>query len=747
MKRLPSLNGPILVAAASLVLGLLTGFGQFKGFFGRVSFATAAASLVVAAVVARVFPDLLRKHEKKGRGARFTARQLSAGLAVLVAALGTLPLVTKLGLAAREHSRSTQLLDLGRAAPAMVEFEQAARRFEEIGLPGRALRSRIALTQAKRALGEYAQARALLAEIEKSPAFTPELRGTFEIVSGSLAYSLGEFETAERHYQAAHQLVPAGSRDMATLLHNEGVLWYELGAEHRLRAADNFRAAGALYAGFRDRIGLAQMRLAEANLHVDEPAEAVPRLLTALAAADSAHQPLLAGTVALNLGMALSAQNRFEEADHHFERARAEFAVAADIVALAELRLAQSRHESRRGRDAVARQRLNEATAYLRSVGPAEGRIIDVRKLASLTVQQADLFDERGASDSAEKRYQDALGLYAASPAPEAEAAARVNYAAMLLRLNREAEAQRELRHARELLRGRDLPRTEDVGVLRNNMGEYFKRIGAYADARAEFAAAESLFRALGRRLRAAQALENVALLDYATGSGDSLASRVERAVAVYDSLEQHDLRASGAYHLFAIYTEAHDPRARLQIPRMLRILKDRQVAQETEAEILFGLWPDDLPRSDLIWFRERVRGLHAFYEKEKNPVGLARSLLQRARIERSLGNRSRAAAYADSAAPYGEHLDVKSRAIFYGEVAGLLTDVDPARALDLLWRSFDLEVDEAERLRLLRRIGTRLPSVHGEAREASRAKLASVARASDGAVGVAAKRMLGRLE
>jgi hypothetical protein len=176
-----------------------------------------------------------------------------------------------------------------------------------------------------------------------------------------------------------------------------------------------------------------------------------------------------------------------------------------------------------------------------------------------------------------------------------------------------------------------------------------------------------------------------------------------------------------------------------------MRILKEREVDQETESTILFGLLPQDFQRADLPSFRERIQHLYDFYDKSKEPVGLGLSLLQLARIEQRLGNQARARSYAERAEPYAEQIRLPLRIKVHTDLGFFLSDPDPTRGLDHFWRAFDLAegTDVKMRLDLLEAIGAQLPSLRGSARDAQRVKLQAVAQSTDPSISKKAKRLL----
>jgi tetratricopeptide (TPR) repeat protein len=391
---------------------------------------------------------------------------------------------------------------------------------------------------------------------------------------------------------------------------------------------------------------------------------------------------------------------------------------------------------------------MSRATAYLENATRSRGPITDVRRLARLRADEADQYDRLGDATESEARYEAAFLLYESAPDPGAEASARVNLAALLLRLNRVDEAQQELRRAREILRVNTNVRGSALGAVHNNLGIAFQQLGDLEAARAEYVRANALLADARNRLAVAETLENIAIVDLMMSGTDSVAERIERALSVYDSLGNFDRQLKSQYNLLVVYESVGDARGKLMIPRMFRILREHEVDHATEANILFGLLPQLVRRSDLIPFRERVLHLYARYTKSGEAYGLGRSALQLARIEQALGNHDRAREYAEQAEPHAAAIPALPRIQFHADLGFFLVATDRRRGLDHFWRAFDLveESDTNMRLLLLGAISPQLPSLSGDLRAAQRAKLQVVATLPDSAVAGTAKRLLDRM-
>ncbi|HEY0671259.1 MAG TPA: tetratricopeptide repeat protein [Longimicrobiales bacterium] len=743
-----AIGKPHLIVAASLLLGLLSGVGQFAGFFGRVSIITALASIVIAVLIVLFFPQLLQKHGGGAQSGSLTTRRLCGALAASVVLLGAAPFVAKVAIAARAYKVGGDYLGLDQHAPARVHLARSARYYDDLGLKRSALQSKIALVQSAAALGDNTRAQEIIAEVTRSDALTTELQSSLDIVRGILAYHAGQYEQAARFYQAAHQTVRPGSREQATLLQNEAALWVQRGGSFLPRALENYRIARNIYDALGDKIGITHIMLNEATVFFDDAKEAIPRFESALRHAKELNNPLLMGTIELNLGRLRRRQSRFEEAQQHFDRARDGFEKAANVLAQAELAISESQLELARGRIEAARQKSNQAAALLANVNQIKEPPANVRKQGALAVQLAGIYDELGDSEQAERRYREAFSAYETAPDPAAEAAASADFAALLLRLNRGQEAQRELQRAREILRLEARPRNL-AGVVHNNLGMAFQNLGDLTSARAEYTTAMGIFESLEYRLESAEVLENIAVVDMMAGRKDSVAERLERALAVYNELNHYDHQVGTLFNLFLVDAGAGSPRAQARLDRLLSILKGNQVSQDTEAAILFSLLPKDLGPANLVTFRERIKYLNRFYEERSESIGIGRSLLQLARIEQALGNVNEARSYAEEAATHVDAIPLPLRIHVHSELGWLLLRPnDVSGGLEHFWKAFDLleGMEDELRLTLLEAIARQLPLVTGPQRDEQRRKLQAVAASGDPQIRSTATRLLASL-
>ena len=740
MKRSAKFDARIVAIAASLLLGLLAGLGQLLGFFGRVSAVTALGSLALAVAIALFFPDLLRR-KIKGKSL-LTPKQVAFTLAVLVALVGTAPYLVMFAIAMGGLSDGTRLLALNQNGRAVVPLRKSALYFEDIGLGERALRSKIALIQAEAGAGDLGHADSLIAAIERAGSLTTELQGKLYIARGILAYVRAQYEQAEQYYLLAAQSVAPRSRDQAILKHVQGILWGETNVADTARIAKNYRDAEAIFRALEDELGLAQIRLAKVNL-IDNFAAIVAGYDSALVVAKRVDNPLLIGTIQLDKGKALREHSHFTEAQAAFDSARIAFERAADLFALAELELSEARLELSLAHKDAARQHLGRAASYFKALNLGRSEGADSRRLATVTLEQADVLDQLGESKESEKSYKAVLAGYATAPDPQAEATARIGLAALYLRTGRTEEARVELRRAREIAGiGR---RGNSRGVIHNDVGFAYQQIGADSDARAEYVIARDIFESSHNVLLSAEALENIAIIDFMHSRDDSVPERVERALAIYDSLRNYDREAKTLLNLYQIYANAHDARAAARLSQMMLVLKSHEVEHETEANVLLNLYPRDLRRSDMVVMRERVRGLLGFYRERSEPVDQGRCLLQLARIEQELGNGRQAREYARQAAPFADSIPLPLRINFHSDLGSFLVDDDLGAGLDHFWQSFDLlpETDHELRLEALKTIAAKLPLTTGKVREAQRLKLKTVAQSNDQAIRALATRLL----
>jgi hypothetical protein len=250
--------------------------------------------------------------------------------------------------------------------------------------------------------------------------------------------------------------------------------------------------------------------------------------------------------------------------------------------------------------------------------------------------------------------------------------------------------------------------------------------------------------------LSEAEVVENIVALDAALGKRDSLVERLNRVIRVYDSLGSYDHQARTMFNLFLVYDESGDKRASGELSRLLDLMNEHQVDHATEADVSLGILPTNLPRARLVGFRERIQNLRGFYEKAGDSARVGSSLMQLARIEQTLGNRTRARDYARLAEPYIDHIPVAPRIKAHTDLGFFLfDDKNPAVGLDHFWKAFDLvdATDTAGHINLLTAIGAYLPLTSGAVRDAQRAKLLVVSRSQGPKVSAAAKQLLTTLQ
>jgi len=747
MKTSSRFDVRVLVVVASLLLSLISGLGQLVGFFGRASIPTAVSSLALAVVILLLFPQLLKKRvQGKGAFSRYTPNQIARGTAILVALIGLAPFIGKLALAMQAHRSGMRSMELDYNALAQPQLSRSARYFENLGFLRQALRSKIALIQVEAGLGETGRAETLIREIETNDALDTEAQGKLYIVRARLAYDQGQLEQAARYFALAHQAVKPGTRDEAVLLQGEGVLLAETDPTSTGRVWNNYRRAESTYRRLDDELGLAQISLNEANL-VTDPVLVLARYDTALSHAHKLGNESLTGRTEFNIARALRDQSRFVEAQQHFDSAGEHFRKVADFLSLADLELSESLLESSRGRNEAARQHLSRARANFQTATNAQGESKDRRRLARLIVQEGSILDDLGQSQEAEKRYEEALVVYATAPDLPAEISLLIDMSALQLRQNHNEDASASLRRAREMMRLAKMEGAE-AGAMHNNLGIASQQIGDFENARAEFTISLQLLTAARDRLRAAEALENIAILDVIQSKDDSVSARIERVLAVYDSLSHYDRQAKTLFNLFQVYSSRGDRRAGKYLDRMFDLMKEQQVDHETESNVLLNIYPKDLAKAKVIVLRERVRALRDFYAARHEDVGLGRSLLQLARVEQRLGNSRQVHDYAVQAAPFADAIPLPLRINYHSDLGFFLMADDPAGGLDHFWKAFDLleGTDESLRISTLQVIGAQLPLVSGTLRNAQREKLRAVAQSTDSATSNLARRLLASL-
>jgi tetratricopeptide (TPR) repeat protein len=687
-----SLSVAVMVLVASLFLSLLSGLNQVMGFFSRISLATAILSVILAIVVALVFPELLQKKWPAGQTVlAMPPRLFCIAIALLITLFGVGPFVGKYAIAKRANSRGLRLFDLHQYGSARVHLAHAARYFDDLGFNRIAAICKVPLIQIHASLGNQERADVLIKEAESSVSSDVYLQGKLYVAQGNIDYQRGNIEKAERFYQLAHQTVKPKSHDEAVLFQNEGVLWADRGAYYRDRVQQNYQQARQIYQTLNDKIGLAQLLINEGNLYENDPIEARNCYEQALREAEDVKEPHFLGTIYLNIGRTFRQQGDLDQAEDFYVKARLKFQQAADLLGQAEVSLNRATLERIRGRTELAKQSVQQSESYLQNVDP-DTEQVHPRKLAQIRTFQADIYDAFGESETAEVHYREALSIYSKYPDPLREAETMVNYGGLLLRLGRGQEARGHLKRAWEILDayGGESP-GESVGVLYNNIGKAHQDMGDYTNALKHYGKAAQIFDGIGERMLYAQARENIGIIHIWQRSDGK--EDIQEALKTYRELGNRDQVAKTLFNLYSVYSKAGDSSAENMVQEILSLLEEHNIDQYIEGGILLGILPQDVSnKASLIVFRERLQQLRAFYEERNEPTELGRSLLQLARAEQKLANFTKMWEYAKEAEAYADHIPLPLRILFHSDLGFFLFQPEnPEKGMGHFWQAFDL--------------------------------------------------------
>jgi tetratricopeptide (TPR) repeat protein len=736
-----SMNIAILVSVASLLLSSLSALNQIAGFFSRISLPTAIMSALLAVMVALAFPTLLRKERPEGQTAMGMPYGLfSVALAVLILAVGVGPFLAKFWVAAQAETEGSELVDLHRYGPARVQMDRAVRYFGDLGFGKRAVQCKLHLIEVCAGLGDGARADDLIAEVENSGFLDEHLQGKLYVIRGSIAHERGRFTEAERFYQLAHQTIETGSQGEAVLLQNEGVLWAGRGTPYRDRVLHNYEQAREIYQQLDDEVGLVHILINEGNLHDNDPQAARTLYEQALGEAEKVGDPYLLGVITMNIGVTYRQQGDLDQAEELYGQSRLNFEEAADLLGQAEVAVNLATVEWVRGRRELARQHLQTSESYLRNVDLSRERD-HPGKVALIRSFQADIYDKVGESQAAESLYEEALAIYSQHPDPLREAITRVNYGALLLRLNRSQEARSQIGRAREILEayGGEGPH-QTLGVLYNNLGKVYQDTGDFTNALNYYGRAVRVFEALEEPMLHAQATENLGIVRGFQGDMEEGEKCLLEALEIYRELENRDHEAQTLFNLYSLYTSMGEPSAASMVEEILALLEEYSIDQESEAGILFGILPQDIAdHAELIVYRERLQQLRVFYGERNEPIGLGRSLLKLASVEQILQNWSKMLQYARDAEAYAGSIPLPLRISFHTDLGFFfLTSDTPEDGIDHFLEAFDLaETVSIEHQRALALVIQTYVSIHADDidREKCRKKAQLVVETADDAV------------
>jgi len=684
----------LLMAAMPLGVSALSGLNSLFGFFSTISRSTAVLSAVLAVAVATSFPLFLRnKWPADGtppNTSYLTVASIFLGIAIF--GFGAGPFLIKWQVASQARTAGVADLNLHRYGPAQASLERAASYFDDIGLSAQSADAALDLIQAYMGIGDLAGAEERMDDLEKSAALDDDMSGRLHGIRGNLAYQRGEFERAEREYQLARQSVDTGTAALAAVLQNQAMLWSGKGAPFRDRALDNFEQARGIYQQLGDEIGLANVSINEGALFENDPQAARSLFERARVAAADMQDPLLLGTIELNMGFTYRQEGALDQAEQSYNSARTQFEQAADLIGQAQVELNLAVVEQARGHIELARQHLNSSEAYLRSVD-RESAQIPPRKQAGILAFQADIYDSYGESAEAETRYQEALSIYAAHPDPLQEADALVNFAGLLARLNRGEEARQLLERAREIAEGfADEGPHELLGVLYNNLARTHQDIGEYDVALNYYEQSKDVSQTLKEHLLYAQAVQNIGVIYGFSGDLVGAVENFQEALAIYREFENRDREVQALFNLYATYTALGDPAASETVSQLLTLMQEHNIDREVESGVLFGiLIPDITETSELVSYRERLEQLRRFYEGLNEPIGLARSHHKLASVEQILGNPDAMVRHAREAEKHVDEIPLPLRFSVHSDLGFFLLEDSPEDALDHFQEAFDL--------------------------------------------------------
>ena len=569
-------------------------------------------------------------------------------------------------------------------------------------------------------VGDFSGAVEKINQLERSGVLDQHTTGKIHVIRGNIAYHRGEFVQAEHQYQLAGMKVKSGTQAYATLLMNQAVLWSGKGLPFRDRAIANFQEAREVYQELDDKVGTAYVSVNEGALYENDPELARSHYEQARQEAGQAEDPLLMGTIELNIGMTYRRQSDSDEAldqaDAYYEKARFWFEQAANLSGQAEVELSLAVVEQVRGRMELARQHLKSSEAYLRNVD-RESQQIPPRRQAQMLTFKADLHDSFGESEEAEILYKEALSIYELHPDPLREASTLVNYAGLLARLNRNGEARKLLERAREIAEGfADEEPHQLLGVLYNNLGRTYQDISENHVALSYYEQSRDIAQAIGERLQYAQAVENIGVIRGFSGDFAQAIKNFEEALPIYREIENRDREVQTLFNLYSIYS-AVGSSASETVSELLTLLQEYNVDQEVESGVLFGILVQDIKAtSGLISYRERLHELRRFYEERNEPIGLGRSHQKLANVEQSLGNQDEMIKHAREAEKYVAEIALPLRITVHNDLGFFLLTDSPEDALGHFNKAFDLaENYDITRQRSLALVINMYTSIHAQ--------------------------------
>lgn len=694
-------NPMVVAAAVALVLGAFSAVNQVTGIFAQISIWTAVASVVVGLAVAIGGPTILAK---RAETAQFTRRisvktfSIALGVAVIVVGIG--PFVGKYMIASAAESSGNSQFERRLYVASLSDLEKAAQYFEDLGFGGRTSDIQIRLVQAYAGSGSRERAFNLIEEMESSGAVDDEIRAKLLVVKGDLDYGLGRFELAEQWYNSAHQVIAKrgklqGSRAHAILLANEAAFWLDRGGLYATRASANLDQARQIYEELDDRVGLAYVLATAGNA---EPSPSGQRTLyqLALLIALEKGDVVLAATMYHNIGITFRIEGDLDTARDSYVESLAEFERAVDSVGKAAVLTSMARLEQAAGRYTAATEFLDQAAAILNNINSGIENA-HPRKLGDVRTALADSYDILGEQSRAEEGYKAALRIFDQHPYPNSEVAALVNYAGLLLRLDRREEGSRLLGKARSLLESFGADNSTEIwGVLENNTGYLAQVRGDFGQAQTHYQRALDHFRAIGDKLGMAQALENTATIQAFSG-GDPLPT-YEQALEIYRHLNNISRQTQTLFNIYSVLSSRFDPAAPGRAIELLVLLENQEIDAEVRSWILTHLVIVDLPGArDLRILREKLVDLKQFVDSSGDTVERARVLLQLARVDLQLDNDSQAVEWSDQAAEYVDAIPMPERVVFLSGLAQphLYGDEgSPSQGMEYMWASFDLVVD-----------------------------------------------------
>ncbi len=689
-------NPMVVAAGVSLVIGAFSAVNQVTGTFAQISIWTAVASVFVGLSVAVGGPRFLAKRAGTDRlTKRISVKSFSIalGAAVIIAGIG--PFAGKYLIASAAENGGTGHFKRQLYVASLSDLEKAAGYFEDLGFGGRTKDIQVRLAQAYEGAGYRERAYALIEEMESSGALDDDTRARLLVVRGNLEYELGRFELAEQWYNSAHQVVTKGNRAHAVLLANEAAFWLDRGGFYAPRAAANLDEARQIYEDLDDQLGIAYVT-ATAGDAESLPAEQRSLYQRALSIALEQGDVVLAATMYRNIGITFRLEGDLDTARDNYAQSIAEFERAVDPVGKAAVLTSMARLEQAGGRYTAATEFLNQAAAALSNINPGIENAYP-RKLGDVYTALADSYDILGEQSTAEEGYEAALKIFDQHPYPRSEVATLLNYAGLLLRLDRREEGSRLLNRARSLLEsfGTDSS-TGSWGVLENNMGYLDQVRGAFDEAQAHYRRALEHFESIEDKLGVAQASENIAIVEAFSG-GDPLPT-FEIVLEIYRDLKNISQQVQTLFNIYSVLSSRFDPAAPERAAELLTLLENQEIDVEVQSRILTGLAVVDIPDArDLRVLREKLIDLKRVVESSDDKVELGRLLLQLARVDLQLDNGRQAVDWSGQAAEYVDEIPMPERVAFLSGLAQphlFGDDGSPSRGMEYMWDSFDLVVD-----------------------------------------------------